>query len=362
MINNVYRCTSPLTHCPGIEWLNDTTLHLIFPDATASLLALSLMSKAGFDPAEGDDPLIERSAHSIPIHLLPQAGLEPADKQEGKELLSAESTAGDGVIRRGRGAFRKSAAWGDDDESGVHAGTNEGGILDTIQLAPGVDATSRITVRFGLEGDKTARKGAKDSEWYKRHGRGAGKEVHTGPRRGVGTRESRYEDEFEGWTRGRGVEGEEARGGGVDERENGRQSGREFARRIGREKRGPYARPERNDRSGRADGDRGGRDGRDGRGKRSVDELDRELERFARLKAGLPVEDDDVDMVGEGGREAEMGGGGGERERGAGRGRRGGGGNKRETRGRDDLDKGAFFSVHSESSPEVGHIHTWQGR
>lgn len=228
------------------------------------MLALSLLAKAGFDPAEGDDPLIERSAHPVPIHLLPVAELDPADRKEGQELLGS-TEAGEGVPRkRGRGAFRSEA------ESQTSYADQVEAERSGIKLQEGVDPTSRITIRFALEEDKKHRKQATESEWYQRHGRSAGKETSERKR---DVRENRYEDQFNGFTAGEGGEGHDMT--------ESRDKGRELQRRIAREKRGPYARPSAGERRGTSQ-----------RGQSNADELDRELERFARQKAGEEVEDE----------------------------------------------------------------------
>ncbi|KAL7420656.1 hypothetical protein Q5752_004607 [Cryptotrichosporon argae] len=259
----------------GLEWLNDTSLVLIFPSAAAALLGLSLIAKAGFDPAEGDDPLLERAAHSVPVSLLPLA--EPERLREGEELLPA-APAGDGPVRRkGRGQFGSSLAADDVgrfDLAPLAADRDFG-------LAPGVDPNERITVRYATAADGDRRKQAKESEWYRRHGRAAGKEV--APRR----------------------QRDEGRDGlSLGDRMATNGEGREFARRLGRERREP--RPERERRRGR-------------------DELDEELDRMASRRAGGENGEDRY-------QERPDGRGGRGRERGERSGRR-------EPRGKDDLDK-----------------------
>ncbi|KAK4683552.1 hypothetical protein P7C73_g6693, partial [Tremellales sp. Uapishka_1] len=196
----------------GIEWLNDETLLLLFPTTAATLLSLSILSKAGFDPAEGDDPLLERSAHSIPISLLPMAQPDPLDASAGQELL-LEPT--ENTRRKGRGNFSSSSSSRFELDPLVPARQEE----NEWNLAPGVDPLARITIRYGVESDVALRKDAKASEWYKRHGRGAGKEVSSsGSRR-------RNEREEVNW--------------GARE---GNGEGRDFAKRIGRERKEPYSR------------------------------------------------------------------------------------------------------------------------
>ena len=226
----------------GIEWLNDTTLHLLFPTPAAALLALTLLSKAGFDPSEGDDPILERSAHTVPIHLLPRAELDPTDSQAGTELLAgAAPDASSGPRRRGRGNFAGDSA--EKSELPSVAGAVD---QDGWRLAEGVDPNARITVRFAIEEDSELRREAKASDWYKRHGRKAGKEISTASRR-FGREEA---PSWEGRT----------------DSETG--EGRAFAKRLGaRERMDPYARPR-------------------GRGTKTADDLDKELEGFARQRNG----------------------------------------------------------------------------
>lgn len=254
----------------GIEWLNDTTLILLFQTPAAALLGLSMLSKAGFDPTEGDDPLLERSAHGFPISLLPRAEprREDRDRDRGSredreaerrreldrqldeemkayrretgqaepEPAAAESKmaadkveAEEPVRRRGRGAFTADTGAFDDQPA-------------QAQFAEGVDPYARVTVRYALEGDNSKRKGARDSAWYAKHGRGAGKEV--APRRG-------YRDEPRSLADRVGTSGE----------------GRDLSRRIR-----PYDRDyERGDRADR--GDRGDRRSR-------VADLDADLDRM----------------------------------------------------------------------------------
>ena len=225
----------------GIEWLNDTTLHLLFPTPASALLALTLLSKAGFDPSEGDDPVLERSAHTVPIHLLPQAELDPTDSQAGTELLGVAPDASSESRRRGRGNFAGDSAEKSELPSVAGAENQDG-----WRLADGVDPNARIAVRFAIEEDSELRREAKASDWYKRHGRKAGKEISTATRR-FGREEA---PSWEGRT----------------DSETG--EGRAFAKRLGaRERMDPYARPR-------------------GRGTKTVDDLDKELEGFARRRNG----------------------------------------------------------------------------
>lgn len=239
----------------GIEWLNDTTLNLLFPSPSAALLALTLLSKAGFDPSEGDDPLLERSAHPIPISLLPQAGLEPEDSKAGTELLdSTAGTVGD-IRRKGRGGFGGSGLMSDSVSS-----SSPSNALSIPRVAEGIDPLSRITVRFAVESDKDLRQQAKQSEWYARHGRHAGKEV-SGTRREKATPYSRDNRREEvDWDGGDGEEG-----------------GRELGRRIARGGRRAGGRKTAEDLDRELEGIRGGADGGQGgrRPRRGREDLDK---------------------------------------------------------------------------------------
>jgi hypothetical protein len=267
--------------------LNDTTLELLFPSSAAALLGLSLLAKAGFDPGEGDDPLLERSAHSFPLSLL------PTESKEGVELL-APSTSGEegGIRKKGRGGF--SGAMSAD--TATTSGQGEE-VAKNWNLIPGIDPNARIAIRYATEADKTVRQQAKESDWYKRNGRTAGKEVASQSRQFGRGRERDYDDRYS--FAGREGEGE----------------GRDFAKRIGRERRGPYDR---------------NTDRRGGGGRRNQGDLDAELDGMVQRRT--TGTDGDVGM------DVEMGDRG-DRRRGGGR---GGGGQRRDRRGADDLDKGKF--------------------
>ncbi|GFZ45542.1 hypothetical protein JCM24511_03268 [Saitozyma sp. JCM 24511] len=307
-------CTGLGASVMGIEWLNDTTLNLVFSTAADALLALSLLSKAGFDPSAGDDPLEERSAHSIPISLLPQAPLDPSESQAGAELLAPSSGASEenGIRRKGRGNFSSGAgsrAFGEMESERLAPVERE----NEWNLAEGVDPHARITIRFATEADKKLRAQAKESQWYAKHGRQAGKEIASSSREFT---RRRANDEPISW---------EGRGSG---------EGSEFARRIGRERREQYPRRDDRERNGSGHGSGGG-GGRD-RGRRTAEDLDLELERMARRRgAGAGDGEEggaeggmDVDMDMDADRE--------ERRYGA----RDGRGGQRERRGKEDLDKG----------------------
>ena len=239
-----------------------------------------MIAKAGFDPAEGDDPLLERSAHTFPISLLPPAEPDPEDSKAGTELLSEETTE-EGIKKRGRGNFTNDTG-GRFDLPALATG-EEG---QKWNLLPGIDPNARIAVRYAVDSDGALRRDAKQSEWYQRHGKSAGKERST-------------------TNRNYGRERED--GGSVSWSGRGQGEGRDFAKRIGRERRGPYDRPQRRD-------DRRG-------GRRTTDDLDKELENIARRRQGGEEEggmDVDMDVNMEQSSRPK----------------------RRERRGKDDLDKG----------------------
>jgi hypothetical protein len=247
------------------------------------LLGLSLLSKAGFDPGEGDDPLLERAAHSIPLSLLPGVS------KEGIELLAPSSSDDGGIRRKGRGGFGGAMSADNTAESSSPAPSASLG----EEVKDGIDPNARIAIRYATEADKQLRQQAKQSDWYKRNGRTAGKETASQTR---SFPSRRGED-------GYSFSGREESGGG-----------REFGKRIGRERKGPYDREQ--------------------RGGRNQSDLDRELDGMVQRRLGQDGEDVDMDGGDEFGRERRRGGGGGR-----GRGGRGRGG-KREHRNVEDLDKG----------------------
>jgi hypothetical protein len=181
--------------------------------------------------------------------------------------------------------------------SGIRAGEKTG--FEGWNLAPGIDPNARIAVRFGLEGDKTLRSEAKKSEWYKRHGRAAGKETASSRREVYA-----YDGDSSHGRRGRNGDQVTFEGRGADGNVG---EGRDFAKRIGKGRvqgrRGPYERDGGGDRDRRAGG-------------RTVEDLDRELEniRGGGADAGGEISDNRTN----GGRRGE----------------------RRPKRGKDDLDAG----------------------
>ncbi|WVQ92450.1 hypothetical protein IAS59_006259 [Cryptococcus gattii] len=232
----------------GIEWINDTTLHILFPSPRLAVLALALLAKTGFalpspheqEQEQGDDPFQERSAHPFPLSLLPRKPVAPvAPVAGGEEAEEAEEA--EAVTKRGRGQFtlpnRPSHSHDD--------------LLETIE--DGINPLARIALRLALVDDMTVRQGGKESTWYKKHGFQAGKEtLGDGARRPFAPRD-RAERGGGRWEKG-------SLFGSVGEGEGG---GEELAKRLGRERRKPYDRPTG---SGRE------------RGLVTQEELDRELE------------------------------------------------------------------------------------
>ncbi|WVO24436.1 uncharacterized protein IAS62_005804 [Cryptococcus decagattii] len=227
----------------GIEWINDTALHILFSSPRLAILALALLAKTGFalpSPHEqdtdeqGDDPLQERSAHPFPLSLLPRKPVGPAAEQGGEIETEA-------ITRRGRGQFTLFNRPGNDNDD----------LLETIE--DGVNPLARIALRLALVDDMTVRQRGKESTWYKKHGFQAGKETLGG---GVARRPFAPRDRAE-----RGARWEKGSlFGSVGEGEG---AGEELAKRLGRERRKPYDRPTG---SGRE------------RGLVTQEELDRELE------------------------------------------------------------------------------------
>jgi hypothetical protein len=203
----------------GIEWLNDATLILLFPTPAAALLSLSMLAKAGFDPTEGDDPLMERAAHGFPAALLPRRSPTPEPDRRQADLdaeLEGLAAARDAVdeeggsrspepVRTGRGAFRARGSANGAFDLAPLAGTK------TERFADGVDPHARVTVRYATADDTKHKRGAGESSWYAKHGRAAGKE--TAARRSGG---GRWEEPLD-----------------LKDRVGTRGEGRDFARRIG---------------------------------------------------------------------------------------------------------------------------------
>ncbi|GHJ87928.1 hypothetical protein NliqN6_4330 [Naganishia liquefaciens] len=149
----------------GVEWISDNRLVLVFQDAREANVAISLLAKTGFDPYEpnNDDPLELRAAKAVPRRLLPLPENEKASKGNSRidptDLLFNP--------QRDLVPVKKT-----DDED----------------LPEGLREGARLDIRYAMESDVKARTAAKDSEWYKKHGRTAGKGVNalSGSRHGPG--------------------------------------------------------------------------------------------------------------------------------------------------------------------------------
>lgn len=142
----------------GVEWINDTCLCLIFKTAKEAFVALRLLSKVGFDPAGGDDPLQLFSAQTVPSDLLPLS-------ENGKDV-EAQTSMENGLVKT-----RKATTQPDDDS-----------------LPEGLRPGARMDIRYAVESDQKARTKAKDSQWYAKYGRRAGKEGAPERTRGSGRR------------------------------------------------------------------------------------------------------------------------------------------------------------------------------
>lgn len=180
----------------GVEWISDNRLVLVFHDAREAKVAISLLAKTGFDPYEpnNDDPLELRAAKPVPRRLLPLPENETgggADEGEKKHRGRAGLDPTDLLFNPKRDLVPVKKVEDED----LPVGLREG---------------ARLDIRYTMESDVKARTAAKDSEWYKKHGRTAGKGIgnglsgsrHAGRRRSAspgargeqGTRRPRVED------------------------------------------------------------------------------------------------------------------------------------------------------------------------
>jgi len=276
-----------------------------------------MLAKAGFDPTEGDDPLLERAAHGIPASLLPQVDPKEEEKKQKKEKKDGDEdedmeteeaetpapAADDGIRRRGRGTFSEGPISSREPAGSAHGAFDlEPLAVPTIVHPEGVDPNARVTVRYATEADHAQRRGARDSEWYARHGRGAGKEV---ARRAYSSATGMYGREILDLKDRVGTSGE----------------GRDFSRRIGRERANPYSRAP-------------------GSARRTANDLDAELDRMAAARA---TGEDEFEYNGTF-EEQRSGNWPGRR--------RGGRGGRRERNNREDLDRelDEMFAARSSAS------------
>lgn len=143
---------------------------MVFHDAREAKVAISLLAKTGFDPYEpnNDDPLELRAAKSVPRRLLPLPENEDGVKTTGKGRSDIDPT--DLLFNPKRDLVPVKKANDEDLPEGLREG-------------------ARLDIRYAMESDVKARTAAKDSEWYKKHGRTAGKGANalSGSRHGPGS-------------------------------------------------------------------------------------------------------------------------------------------------------------------------------
>ncbi|KAJ9121589.1 hypothetical protein QFC22_002208 [Naganishia vaughanmartiniae] len=244
---------------------------LEFLDGREAKIAISLLAKTGFDPypPNRDDPLDLRAAKPVPRRLLPLPEAEvvsdPANSDE-KKTRPAKSTGLDPtdlLFDRKRDLVPVKKTNDEDLPEGLREG-------------------ARLDIRYAMESDVKARTAAKDSQWYKKHGRAAGKGANA-------AREQRHSPH------GR------RRSASPGSRNNNGQSG-----------------------------DRRERGGSGRRPVRTQNDLDAELDAMRSGTYVEPATDVTMDTTDEPNRERRQGGrgGGGRRE----------GGNRREQRSQEDLD------------------------
>jgi hypothetical protein len=142
----------------GVEWISDNRLVLVFHDAREAYVAMSLLAKTGFDPypLNNDDPLELRAAKPVPRRLLPLPGSEDggAPNEKGSSGLDPSDLLFN--PKRDLVPVKK---------------------VEDEDLPEGLREGARLDIRYAVESDVKARTAAKDSEWYRKHGRTAGKGV-----------------------------------------------------------------------------------------------------------------------------------------------------------------------------------------
>ena len=209
---------------------------LVFHDAREAKVAISLLAKTGFDPYEpnNDDPLELRAAKAVPRRLLPlpenEEALPKSFRLEPTDLLFNP--------KRDLVPVKK---------------TND------EDLPEGLREGARLDIRYAMESDVKARTAAKDSEWYKKHGRTAGKGVNalSGSRHGPGSSGRRRRSASPGSRHG---DRDDGRGG----TRRPRRTQVDLDAELDAMRDGTYVAPEqRTDDHGRRQGERG--DGRRGR-------------------------------------------------------------------------------------------------
>jgi hypothetical protein len=199
---------------------------------------LELLAKTGFDPyaPQNDDPLELRSAQPLPNELR-ESIIATLDEKE----KAGSTRAGNNGRSRMQDGLVVAKSLEDRDDSELPEG-----------LRPG----ARLDIRYAMEADVKARTKASESQWYAKHGRGAGKE-----RVPLLTDRAKY---------GRYADAPEPTTGGREQRVNGGQGRRRRSASPGR---------------------RG-----NGGGRRTAEDLDRELDMFrsgdpAVQEAATPGED-----------------------------------------------------------------------
>ena len=142
----------------GIEWISDTRLCIVYGSPASTKTALELLAKTGFDPypPQSDDPLELRSAQALPTELR-ESIIAALDEKERAKMGRNED---DGRPRMQDGLV-------------VAKGKEE---RDDADLPEGLRPGARLDIRYAMEADVKARTKASESQWYAKHGRGAGKE------------------------------------------------------------------------------------------------------------------------------------------------------------------------------------------
>lgn len=136
---------------------------LVFHDGREAKVAISLLAKTGFDPYEpnNDDPLELRAAKPVPRRLLPLPENETGAADEG------------GKRHKGRSGLDPTDLLFNPKRDLVPVKKTE-----DEDLPVGLREGARLDIRYAMESDVKARTAAKDSEWYKKHGRTAGKGIN----------------------------------------------------------------------------------------------------------------------------------------------------------------------------------------
>jgi hypothetical protein len=139
----------------GIEWISDTRLCIVYGSPQSTKTSLELLAKTGFDPypPQIDDPLELRSAQPLPTELRESIIAQLDDKERERASRSNRPAMQDGLV--------------------VAKSLND---RDDFELPEGLRPGARLDIRYAMEADVKARTKASESQWYAKHGRGAGKE------------------------------------------------------------------------------------------------------------------------------------------------------------------------------------------